>query len=55
MNLEECVTYVLTFSMIGFLTGYTARAYFFPDVSPINDDIESQSNIPSAPPLSFSS
>ena len=52
MDLDDCTTLILSFTIIGLVTGYAVRAFLFPELAPINNDIEIQANIlPSAPPL----
>jgi len=55
MDWEEYTVYIVSFSLIGVLVGYSVRGYFCSEESLVNHDIVTQSNVlPSAPPARFS-
>lgn len=55
MDWEEYTAYIVSFSLIGILVGYSVRVYFCPEESLVNNDIVAQMNVlPSAPPVRFS-
>lgn len=55
MDWEEYTAYIVSFSLVGILVGYSVRVYFCSEESPVYDNVVTQANVlPSAPPARFS-